>query len=79
MITIKPEQIVSVEKYTDGCMQRLLTPDVKNKHDFSSGNHHASYVVMANINSTKTLIVLSPTERFIEAWKPYLRKRRILL
>ena len=79
MITIKPEQIVSVEKYTDGCMQRLLTPDVKNKHDFSSGNHHTSYVIMANINSTKTLIVLSPTERFIESWKPYLRKRRILL
>ena len=79
IITIKPEQVTAFEKFTPDCMKRLSTPDVKKNLDLSSGNPHNSYVVTANINSTKTLIVISPSERLLEAWKPHLRKRRILL
>lgn len=79
MVTIKPEQLVSFEKYTSDSHKRLLTPDVKKTLDLSDGNPHNSYIVMANINSTKTMLILSPSERLLKAWEPHLRKRRILI
>ncbi len=79
IVTIKSEQIVTLEKYTNDSKKRLSTPDVKKTLDLSDGNPHNSYILIANINSTRTMIILSPSERLMEAWQPYLRKKRILV
>lgn len=79
IVTIKAEQLVAMEKYTNDSKKRLSTPDVKKTLDLSDGNPHNSYILIANINSTKTMLILSPSERLMEAWQPYLRKRRILV
>jgi len=79
LVTIKTEFITNIEKYTVDSHKRLSTPDVKKTLDLSDGNPHNSYIVMANINSTKTMIILSPSQRLMEAWEPHLRKRRIML
>lgn len=77
--TIKPENIIKFEKYTPDSHKRLNTPDVIKHLDFSTGNPHDTYIVLASINSTKTLILFSPSKRLLDAWEPILRKRRIIL
>ncbi len=79
IITLKSEQVTNIEKYTVDSHKRLSTPDVKKTLDLSDGNPHNSYIIMANINSTKTMIILSPSQRLMDAWTPHLRKRRIML
>ncbi len=79
IVTIKTENVNILEKYTADSYKRLSTPDIKKNLDLSTGNPHESYIIIATINSTKTLIVLSPSQRLMEAWEPHLRKRRIML
>lgn len=79
MITIKPETISKFEKYTQDSYKRLNTPDVVKHLDFSTGNIHDTYIILATINSTKTLILFSPSKRLLDAWEPILRKRRVIL
>lgn len=79
MVTIKPENVFAFEKFTDSSYQRLATPDVVKEHDFSSGVPHDTYIVVANVNSTKSLILISPSQRFLDNWEPILRKRRIIV
>lgn len=79
MVTIKPENMSKLEKYTPDSYKRLKTPDIIKNLDFSSGNPHDTYIIVTTLNSTKTLILFSPSQRLLEAWEPVLRKRRIIL
>lgn len=79
MVTIKPENMQKLEKYTPDSYKRLKTPDVIKNLDFSTGNPHDTYIILTNLNSTKTLILFSPSQRLLDSWEPILRKRRIIL
>lgn len=71
--TIKPENVEVIVKYSDEDYNKYKNTVVK-ALDYSSGIREESYILVVNVNHTKLLIIMSPTQRLIEAWKPYLKK-----
>lgn len=75
MITLKPREIEIMAK-VGGLYESYKNNRQIQKHlDFSDGNKNNSYFVVVNSNNLKKLILISPSERLLEHWKPYLRER----
>lgn len=71
--TIKPQDVEVIAKYSDEEYKKQQRSVVKTL-DLSSGIKEKCYILVVNLNHTKMMLIISPSERLIEAWKPYLKK-----
>lgn len=78
LCTIKPEEIENIMKYSDEEYKKLSSSAVK-VLDASTGIKEDCYLISVSLNHTKTLVIMSPTSRLIDAWKPYLKKLDYML
>jgi hypothetical protein len=75
-LTIKPSNVEILAKTTGGLYESYKkNPQIQKKLDFSDGNLQNAYFIVVNANSLKQLVVFSPSDRLIEALKPYLRDK----
>ena len=75
LITIKPRQIEAMGVVTEAYQTYKQDPSVKKTLDFSDGSKENRYFLVVNSNQLKKLILFSPSDRLVEAMKPYLRER----
>ena len=71
--TIKPENVEVITKYSEEEYKKHAGSVIKIL-DLSTGIREDCYILIVNLNHTKMMIIISPTQRLIEAWKPYLKK-----
>lgn len=75
-ISIKPSNVEVVAKTTGGLYESYKkNSQIQKKMDCSDGNMQRAYFAVVTANSAKTLIVFSPSERLVEALRPYLRDK----
>lgn len=75
MVSVKPWQIEAVCKaayHLDEYRKRYPTQTVM---DFSDGNRQTAYLMTVGDSSIKKLILFSPSDRLLAAWKPCLKER----
>lgn len=75
--TISSDNIEVFTKYTDEDYKKY-SKDVVKVNNYSTGVKKDCYIIVVNINHTKLMIMISPTERLVEALKPYLKKLEFL-
>ena len=71
--TIKPDNIEVFLKYTDEDYKRYSKEVVK-INNYSTRIKKDCYIVVVNINHTKMMIIISPTQRLVDALTPYVKK-----
>lgn len=71
--TIRPENVEFIAKYSSEEYNKHKNNVIK-VQDLSSGIREECYIIVVNINHTKMMLVISPSQRLLEAWKPYLKK-----
>ena len=76
MLTIKPRDVEVMAKVTGGLYESYKNnQSIKQHLNFSDNNVHNQYFVVLTASSTKKLVLISPSERFITSIKPHLRDR----
>lgn len=71
--TIRPQDVEVIAKYSKEEYKKHSGRVIKTL-DLSSGIKENCYILVVNLNHTKMMIIISPSERLIEAWRPYLNK-----
>lgn len=76
LITLKAHQMERMALYANGYEAYAKDPKISSRLDASDGNRSQSYYVVLSGNQKK-LILFSPSQRMVDALKPYLRERFI--
>lgn len=71
--TIKPENVEDIAKYSTESYNKHKNSVIKIMN-LSDNVKENCYILIVNINHTKMMLIISPTKRLIDAWKPYLKK-----
>lgn len=75
-ICIKPSGVELIAKTTGGLYESYKrNSQIGKKLDCSDGNLQQSYFAVVNANGVKNLVIFSPSERLVEALRPYLRDK----
>jgi uncharacterized protein YdhG (YjbR/CyaY superfamily) len=75
-MSIKPSNIEVIAKTTGGLYESYKkNSQIQKRLDFSDGDLQDSYFTVVNANGSKNLVVFSPSERLVEALRPYLRDK----
>jgi hypothetical protein len=75
-ISIKPSNVEIIAKTTGGLYESYKkNSQIQKKLDCSDGNLQKAYFAVVNFNGAKNLIVFSPSDRLVEALRPYLRDK----
>ncbi len=75
LITLKANQMELMAKYTDGYEAYSKDPKVSARVNVSNGNKEETYYVVLTCNQQKKLVLFSPSQKLVDALKPYLRER----
>ena len=76
MITIKPKDVEVMAKITGGLYESYKSnSSITKKLDFSDNILHHTYFVIINGTGGKRLVLISPSQRLIDAMRFYIRDR----